>query len=100
MIAPRRPHRRATEEDPARAEEGELVPLPRPRPAEKPAVPAEAPVEAQADVTATPDPEPAEEPKPPRIYQAACPAMLLGLVEAKVLEPIADGSAASARRWR
>jgi hypothetical protein len=70
-------------------EEEGLVPLPRPRPepeADPPTV-----VEAPADETApSKEPEEPEEPKPPRIYQAACPAVLLGVVEAKSLPPIAE----------
>lgn len=77
-----------------------LVPLPRPRPEPKP--------EASASGVPTPDTAPVVEPavpaevepeetvpeetKPPRVYQAACPAMLLGQVEATMLEPIADGT--------
>lgn len=73
------------------AAETGTVPLPRQRP--DPKVEAEpvqqekaAPVKAEEP----PPAEPAEEPGPPRIYQSACPAVLLGQVEAKILPPIED----------
>jgi hypothetical protein len=66
------------------------VPLPRPRP--EPKIAAE-PVVAEKAAPAKAE-EPAEEevapPKPPRIYQIACPAVLMGMVEAQVLPPIAE----------
>ena len=72
----------------AEAEEG--VPLPRQRPeaapdAETGAQPAGSPAgevvedDAEPEVTA-----------PPRVYQTACPAMLLGRVEATMLSPISE----------
>lgn len=85
---------------PASADQGEtIVPtveaddagikLPRERPdpdatppAAEPLRPAE-PAEPAKDV-------PVEAPKPPRIYQSACPAMISGQVEAKALPPIAE----------
>lgn len=83
------------------------VPLPKPRPAQltsKPAVKLprprpEAPPEKPAALEATeimgpplpPEAEtPAEPEGPPRIYQTACPAVLLGRVEATALPPIED----------
>ena len=78
----------------------DAIPLPRSRPD-----PAPSSEPAPADPTPAPDepvrgePEPADdepaapaEPVPPRIYQAACPAVLSGRVEARVLEPIAKNS--------
>ena len=67
------------------------VPLPRPRPAETGAEPvAEEKTEpAEAGQSAEP-----EAPGPPRIYQAACPAVLSGQVEAKALPPIAENQCA------
>jgi len=56
------------------------VALPRERP------PAPAPAEAAPIVPEVPAP------KPPRIYQAACPAVLLGLVEATMVPPIGEGT--------
>ena len=76
------------------------TPLPRPRPdpsKPKPEVTPPAagdkPAEAPADPTEhiVPDPEPAKPAEPPRIYQSACPAVISGQVEAKLLPPIADG---------
>lgn len=65
-----------------------VVPLPRHRPELK--------TEAAEDKKVTPptaklqvDAE-AEEFRPPRIYQSACPALLLGQVEARPLPPIAE----------
>lgn len=64
-------------------ESGPVVPLPRIRPAPKPAAVAEPKPES------APETKPAvEEPSaPPRLYQTACPAMLMGLVEAEALPP-------------
>ena len=79
------------------AAETPTVPLPRARPAEKletPATPPAAP-SPDSEVYGPPRPEThaAEPVKPivPRIYQTACPAVLLGQVEATALPPIADG---------
>lgn len=72
------------------------VKLPRPRPlagTEKPAAPAAKPA---TDVIGPPvDPnahidKPEEPAAPPRVYQTACPAVLLGKVEAKALPPIEE----------
>jgi hypothetical protein len=70
-----------------------VVPLPRQRPkATEPSTPQPEP---GGEVYGPPKPEThtAEPAKPvePRIYQTACPAVLLGRVEAKALPPIADG---------
>lgn len=74
-----------------------VVPLPRHRPdaAAPAAAPAGPEAPASGEVYGPPKPEEhLAEPKPPtepRIYQTACPAVLLGRVEAKALPPIADG---------
>jgi hypothetical protein len=66
-------------QNPAIAEAEEpLVPLPRPRPAAK-----------TEPVTAADEPV-KQEPKEPRVYQVACPAVLTGQVEAKSLPPISE----------
>jgi hypothetical protein len=90
------------------------VPLPRPRPmapaplppaglspaakdsgspaaTTAPAVPA-----APAGPQSTPLEGESATPKPPRIYQTACPAVIAGLVEAKPLPPISDGACGNA----
>ncbi len=74
------------------------VPLPRPRPEPKPVTPSEAPANAAepppaagAAATEGAAEEPAKPVAEPRIYQTACPAVLLGQVEAKVLPPISEG---------
>lgn len=78
-----------------------LVPLPRARPTADAAQEAEPAAEpepiTETEPPATTEGEPPAEAetvpeKPPRIYQAACPAMMQGMVEARMLEPIADGS--------
>ena len=72
----------------------ETAPLPRDRPepvAEEPMVPLprERP---KVEATAAPADEIVPEIPAPRIYQAACPAVLTGAVEARMLEPIAQGT--------
>jgi len=75
------------------------VPLPRERPdpdtVKTP--PAETPRAAKTDTEddapaddVAPDPEPAAPTAPPRVYQSACPALLSGQVEGKLLPPITD----------
>lgn len=85
-------------------------PVPRPRPPSLPDVPIVAPpaapmvteepvVEAEDPVVEAEDnavepeaePEQAPEPEPDRVYQVACPAVLLGLVEAAMTAPLRDG---------
>ena len=64
--------------------------LPRPRPEE----PVEPPKMDAPAPAAESEPEPAAptaEPKPERIFQTACPAMLDGQVEATALPPISEG---------
>jgi hypothetical protein len=73
----------------------EVAPLPRERPDGVSPVPAASEV---ALPRRRPEPailEPIAEvppPAPPRIYQAACPAVLAGRVEAEMLPPLADGA--------
>lgn len=77
---------------PALAQEGsENPPVPRPRPPEL-TTPAQEPIRPawtirEATVDA-PAPLPAA---PPRDYQVACPAVLQGKVEARMLPPLSDG---------
>jgi hypothetical protein len=70
-----------------------VVPLPRQRPDE--AKPGEAPAAPTPGGLYGPPTDPdahiAEPAAPPRVYQTACPAVLLGRVEASALPPIADG---------
>lgn len=81
-------------------------PLPRPRPPSLPDEPMveqpDAPVEAEPDpgpeVVAEPEPEAkppgsvAEPEAPPeRVYQVACPAVIMGLVEAEMAPPLSEG---------
>jgi hypothetical protein len=100
---------------PAKAEAPAAVtPLPRPRPAEadapaangaaiapaaeppaplSPATPAAAGGTAPSGPQSTTGPTEGEAapPKPPRLYQTACPAVINGLVEAEALPPVDDG---------
>ena len=87
---------------PAASTSAPPVPVPRPRPQAgppQPGAPAERPGEAvpaaepSAPAGAVPPVAEGEStaPKPPRIYQTACPALISGLVAAKPLPPIADG---------
>ncbi len=62
-------------------EEAPLVPLPRPRPAGEAA---EAATPVRQEIVP-------EIPKP-RVYQAACPAVIAGLVEARMTEPLVEGA--------
>ena len=71
------------------AETAPLVPLPRPRPEQPAATPEPAPVKTPA-VPAEAEGVVPKPPEEPRIYQSACPAVLLGAVEAKSLPPIAE----------
>ena len=90
-----------------KAAPGPLPPLPQPRPetsvpepappqsplprpvSDAPIDPDVAPAAVREDMSA-PEPGP-EEPEPPRVYQAACPAVMSGAVIAETLPPIADG---------
>lgn len=97
------PRRQETPEPP-------VAPVPRPRPpelpdgpvVERPATPVAEPVAAPApDVEPEPAEEPVAEPEPPvepvaapepeRVYQAACPAVLQGLVAAEMAAPLSEG---------
>jgi len=57
-------------------------PLPRPRPEEP---------ETSDDAVAEPVAEEEEAPRPERVYQTACPALLRGTVVGEMLPPIAEG---------
>ncbi|MDB5539839.1 MAG: hypothetical protein JWQ89_1566, partial [Devosia sp.] len=69
----------------------------------RPVAPAQVPAAPPAATPAVPPPgpgittppivpeKPAEPPAPPRVYQTACPAVLLGRVEATALPPISEG---------
>lgn len=90
--APTRPLQPA----PGAADLNGQAPLPRSRPERGATIPAgvESSGEAAANPTspdqeAEPQPE-LTPPKPPRIYQTACPAMLLGQVEGKALPPLVE----------
>lgn len=76
----------------------DVAPVPPPRPAalsfvaEEPPAPAEPPGEARpAPAADDPAEEPAVAQEPPRIYQAACPALLDGIIAGVALPPIIDG---------
>lgn len=62
---------------------GEAAPVPMPRPRRRPA--------PEAADPAIDDEEAVPEIPPPRIYQAACPGLLLGRIEAETAPPIAEG---------
>lgn len=74
--------------------EGQVVPLPRTRPeaeAPKPStVPAVPPPAISEPAVPPPTARVSEPTAPPRIYQTACPAVLLGQVEAEAQPPIAE----------
>jgi hypothetical protein len=90
--APRRPTPAAAPESDGPA----LAPVPRPRPPDLPDSPVVAaptpPVADEAEPEAA-KPEPVVEPEPEteRVYQAACPAVLQGLVEAEMAPPLSEG---------
>ncbi len=72
-------------------------PVPRPRPPSLPDAPVvgtprppiAAPEAAEPGEEPVPQPEP--EPEPERIYQVACPAVIMGLVEAEMVPPLSEG---------
>ncbi len=86
--------------DPKPAEEttpGVPLPRERPDPDTAKAPPAETPTAPKTDAKddapaadVAPDPQPAAPTAPPRVYQSACPALLSGQVEGKLLPPITD----------
>lgn len=95
------PPRTAPRPTPPQSEAPEIAPVPRPRPPDRPVVPEVAPpaVEeeeepaeesAEPEVVAEPEEEPAP-PEPDRVYQVACPAVIQGLVEAKMAPPLSEG---------
>jgi hypothetical protein len=57
--------------------------------AEEPAAVEPEQPEPEGDIE--PAPEPEAEPEPDRVYQAACPAVLQGLVEAEMAPPLSEG---------
>lgn len=65
-------------------------PVPRPRP---PGLPDEPVVETPQPPIAAPEEAPAPQagPQPDRVYQAACPADIMGLVEAEMAPPLSEG---------
>jgi hypothetical protein len=70
------------------------IELPRARPDPDAPPPAASTAEPEAAKPAEPakaEDVPVEAPKPPRIYQSACPAMISGQVKARALPPIAEG---------
>ena len=82
----------ATEEEP---------PVPRPRPPSLPEMPEVEPPERPAppeqpaekeEPEAEVEPAPPPEPEPDRVYQAACPAVIAGLVEAEMAPPLSEGA--------
>ena len=76
--------------------QAEPPPRPSPRPGPEAAEPAEdAPLPRRRPEPAVDEPEPAEDEADPaeeRVYQAACPAVIMGLVEAEALPPLSDGA--------
>lgn len=99
--APKRPQNTAPQ--PA-----EVAPVPRPRPPDLPDLPAVAPPVAPVEQAAeeeppapveeeAPAPEPAvvaqpqPAPEPDRVYQVACPAVIMGLVQAEMAPPLSEG---------
>jgi hypothetical protein len=69
-----------------------VVPLPRQRPEAAAAAPPSDAATATAEETAEEIVPEIPPPEPPRIYQAACPAVLAGRVEAIMLDPISEGA--------
>ena len=76
----------------------EVAPIPRPRPPDLPDSPEVAPpaapdvaAEAEPEAEAAPAVEPETAAEPERVYQAACPAVIQGLVEAEMAPPLSEG---------
>lgn len=84
--APRRPQ--STPPKPV-----ETAPVPRPRPPDLPTVPGTIAPAAAEDVDEAAKPAPAVEAvaTPGRTYQVACPAVIMGLVQAEMAPPLSDG---------
>jgi hypothetical protein len=81
-------------------------PVPRPRPEgleqEEDPAPATPPADALPEEPEAPAAQPANEAKPvepPRDYQVACPAVMLGLVEAELADPLSDGACGEQSPW-
>jgi hypothetical protein len=92
---PRPPVETAAPSGAAAAEAEELAaPLPRPRPEAQGAVPGAETSPGAPSIDGPPLPPAAEPepPQPPRVFQAACPAVLSGQVEATSLPPLAEDS--------
>lgn len=95
--------RPATPRPAPEAAPAEPPPVPRPRPpslpdepvVEPPRPPIAAPEEAAEPEEEAPAPEPVAEPEPEpvpdRVYQVACPAVIMGLVEAEMAPPLREG---------
>ena len=74
-------------------------PVPRPRPpslpdgpvVERPVAPAAAEPEVEAEPAPVAEPEADPVPEPERVYQVACPAVIMGLVEAEMAPPLSEG---------
>jgi len=103
---PKAPPRQTRREPPPEVARPTPPPVPRPRPPSLPEAPVVAPpvveeapdveaapeVEAEPEVEAAPEAKPApKEAEPDRVYQVACPAVMLGLVEAEMAAPLSDG---------
>lgn len=88
----------------------EIAPIPRPRPPDLPDAPVVAPpvtpveaaepdedkapveeVEPPVAPVEEPKVEPVAEAEPDRVYQVACPAVIMGLVEAEMAPPLSEG---------
>lgn len=77
-------------------------PVPRPRPPSMPSAPVVETPSATPDAEPAPEQEPDQKPDvvakpaepevPDRVYQVACPAVIMGLVEASMLPPLSEGS--------
>jgi len=89
VAAPEPPPPPEPRPEPEAAPPEEDVPLPRPRPEAEEPEPEEPAAEVDAPEAAEAEPEEAEA---DRVYQAACPAVLNGLVEAEMLPPLSEGA--------
>ena len=94
LTAPAEPQRPAPRVPAVEADA--VVPVPRPRPPDLPEAPevetpeVEAPEVEDGEPGVTPEPEPGAAPEPDRVYQAACPAVLQGLVVAEMAPPLQE----------
>jgi hypothetical protein len=71
--------------------DGAPLPRPRPNPSQPGVTPPSGGNAAPQSQPGRADTTPDEPPAPPRVYQTACPAVLMGQVEAKALPPIHEG---------